>query len=612
MSRFRLIAPAVLSVVLYALVVRGAEEASPHRYSHPGRTVAIADVHGAFDEMTAILRQTGLIGEDERWTGGASHLVIVGDLLDRGPHSRRAMDLLIALEPQAIAAGGRVHVVLGNHEVMNLVGDLRYVSAEEYAAFAPDETAEMRDRGWAGHVRFHGAPDDMPAARAAFEAQYPAGYFALKAAFGAEGRYGKWLLEKPVIVAVNDTAFVHGGLSEAAAQSSFRSLNEEAAQQIRTYLREYRTLVEAGVLPLTSDFYGRSKMLDDYAAGVAAGTRSWSEETAAAATRLKELEFAFVHSPQSPLWYRGNVACGAPIEAGRLKAALRAAGVSRLVVGHTPTPSRRALARFEGILLEIDTGMLSAYYKGRATALIVDPSGISVAYQSEPELAQAMPQPRRVGLRRPGLSADELANLLESGELVSRTEDDAGNLRLGVADGAAVIEAAVMPRSGQPDFFPEVAAYRLDRLLGLDMVPVTVLREIDGQTRELQYLPPRTIDEQQRAERRLGGDAFCPLTDQFNALYLFDTLIFAAPRQTAQIRYSTDNWQLILVGHQGAFGSKRGRPKHLAEIPLELTTGRRERLEALDEASLKQALDGVLSKRRIKALLKRRDKLLEG
>jgi hypothetical protein len=100
------------------------------------RIVAFGDVHGAFDQMFRLLRELQIVDASGNWSAGTTHLVSLGDLLDRGPQSRKVMDLLMKLQPQALAAGGRVHVVLGNHELMNLTGDLRYVSAGEYAAFA--------------------------------------------------------------------------------------------------------------------------------------------------------------------------------------------------------------------------------------------------------------------------------------------------------------------------------------------------------------------------------------------------------------------------------------------------------------------------------------------
>ena len=91
----------------------------------PACVVAIGDVHGDFDDFATILQRAGLIDAQHHWTGDQTTLVQVGDLLDRGPKPREVMDLLISLEKEAPKAGGRVVSLLGNHEMMNIMGDLR-------------------------------------------------------------------------------------------------------------------------------------------------------------------------------------------------------------------------------------------------------------------------------------------------------------------------------------------------------------------------------------------------------------------------------------------------------------------------------------------------------
>ena len=118
--------------------------ASQWQFSGVERIVAVSDIHGAYQPMVATLRNAGVLDADLGWAGGATHLVIVGDILDRGPDSRDAMDLLMQLEGEAEAAGGKVHVLLGNHEVMNLTRDRRYWNADLVAAFSKDETQSER------------------------------------------------------------------------------------------------------------------------------------------------------------------------------------------------------------------------------------------------------------------------------------------------------------------------------------------------------------------------------------------------------------------------------------------------------------------------------------
>ena len=96
-----------------------------------------------------------------------------GDVLDRGPDSRKVMDMLIDLEAQARDAGGRVHALIGNHEAMILSGDLRYVHPWEYVAFG--------------------------------------GKSSYQTAMGPGGKYGKWIRTHNTVIRINDTLFLHGG-----------------------------------------------------------------------------------------------------------------------------------------------------------------------------------------------------------------------------------------------------------------------------------------------------------------------------------------------------------------------------------------------------------------
>ena len=132
------------------------------------RVVAFADVHGAYDDWVALLKEVGVVDDKLNWSGGKTHLVSVGDLIDRGPGSRQVVELLKKLDAQADAAGGAVHMTLGNHEVMVMTGELRYVSAAEFAAFADDETDADREAFYAEYRRFNTGGDEATV-RATFD-----------------------------------------------------------------------------------------------------------------------------------------------------------------------------------------------------------------------------------------------------------------------------------------------------------------------------------------------------------------------------------------------------------------------------------------------------------
>ena len=140
------------------------------------RIVALSDIHGQYDLMVRLLRAHQVIDQDDDWNLGRDHLVLTGDVFDRGPKVTETFWLLFRLQQQAQAAGGAVHFLLGNHETMVLYEDLRYV-----------------------HPRY------LEVARR-LGRSYPALY-------GADSVLGGWLRTRPVLLKLGDTLFLHGGIA---------------------------------------------------------------------------------------------------------------------------------------------------------------------------------------------------------------------------------------------------------------------------------------------------------------------------------------------------------------------------------------------------------------
>jgi hypothetical protein len=304
----------------------------------------------------------------------------------------------------------------------------------------------------------------------------------------------------------------------------------------------------------------------------------------------RKLAESDLHAPEGPLWYRGNVACCRLVEEERLQASLDAIGATRVVIGHTPTQGRRILERFDGDVIEVDTGMLRERYGGSGNALVIEGDRLAVVNEESQEVTSPQPHPRQVGSRPGGfLSAEATEALLASGAIANEREDDAGRTIVTVNDGKRSVDAVFVQRENK-DTYPDVAAYRLDRLLELDMVPVTVKRKLGRHEGSLQFLPPELMDEKQRSEAGRGGSANCPLPQQWSAMYVFDILIRNEGRTPERITYRTDDWQLILVGHERAFGKGGDRPRHLQNVDLEIGDGWKSALGALSDEVIERRL----------------------
>lgn len=184
----------------------------PTRYPAPRRLVAIGDLHGDLAATRSALMLAGAIDENDHWIGGDLVIVQTGDQLDRGGDELEVLDLLDSLREQSRAVGGDVHVLNGNHELMNAKLDMRYVTPEGFLDFqdAPvsdpaTATPEQVVEGVAGRIR----------------AMRPGGRIALRFA------------ERNVIVIVGDTVFVHGGVLPQVVDYGIETLNQETRQWLR-------------------------------------------------------------------------------------------------------------------------------------------------------------------------------------------------------------------------------------------------------------------------------------------------------------------------------------------------------------------------------------------
>lgn len=144
------------------------------KFSAP-KLAALSDIHGQFSLLQSLLQQHGIIDQQQNWHFGDGHLVIAGDVMDRGPAVTEILWFLYQLEQQASAAGGQLHLLLGNHEALVLAGDLRYLH---------DKYQEVQQVLGTDYQQL----------------------------YGTETVLGDWLRSRPVLVQVNDSVFVHAGL----------------------------------------------------------------------------------------------------------------------------------------------------------------------------------------------------------------------------------------------------------------------------------------------------------------------------------------------------------------------------------------------------------------
>jgi hypothetical protein len=153
-------------------------------YQNVSKTLAIGDIHGQYTALKNYLINNGVINKNHEWIWGDGHLVLLGDIFDRGDQVTESLWLIHKLDIQSRAHGGRVHMLLGNHEIMAMINDIRYVSSK-YKQLSNYFSKEYAD--------FYGLNTEL----------------------------GQWLRKRNAVIRINDCIFSHAGISSHIIKNNF-------------------------------------------------------------------------------------------------------------------------------------------------------------------------------------------------------------------------------------------------------------------------------------------------------------------------------------------------------------------------------------------------------
>ncbi|QYJ84360.1 metallophosphoesterase [Shewanella aegiceratis] len=249
-----------------------AKEVLADSYQGVDKIVALSDVHGQYEVLLQLLRRNKIIDQNDNWAFGKGHMVMTGDMFDRGPQVNEVLWFMYKLDKQAKAAGGQLHLLMGNHEQMVMRGDLRYVNDKYQTA------SKLLDRSY-------------------------------EALYGQDSELGQWLRSKHTIVKINDTLFLHGGISQEWVD---RGLTLARANSL------YRENIDKSKAELKQD---------------------------------ELLNFLFFGN--GPTWYRGYFK--PDFDTQELANILDYFKVKRIVVGHTS--QTRVLGLFDNRVIAIDSSI---------------------------------------------------------------------------------------------------------------------------------------------------------------------------------------------------------------------------------------------------------------
>lgn len=318
------------------------------------RIVAVGDLHGDYHNFIKILKdpEIKIINDDLHWIAGKTHLVQIGDVMDRGPDAWRIFELLRELEKEAEEAGGKVHMLLGNHEEMNICDIAfdrrRYVTVGQLLSFLPDEYVEKEEKKIRRKLGIQ--PPSETDSDSTLDPNIEA-FWKEKIRQSMNVRYltrrhvrwhyirefnekyAPWILQHNAVIKINDIVFVHGGISETYSTWSLKELNAQLRQEL--------------------DMFRVASLLG----------------------KESDPNFEIVFNQNGPLWFR-DYSYGFPEFEPTLDRILKNLGATSIVTAHTPqqVESETEMSRYNEKVWIIDTNISSAYLIGKLSALIIESS----------------------------------------------------------------------------------------------------------------------------------------------------------------------------------------------------------------------------------------------
>ncbi len=298
----------------------------PWSFETDSRVIAIGDLHGDLDSLKQILLENKVIDRKGKWISGSDHLVLNGDLVNLGPQSFGLLNFVMDLEKQALASRGKVHAILGNHEVMLATGKFNLLSLQDKKAFA-----------------------EFAAPGTPYSSEN------LYAALTGNSQYASWLRSQNSIIRINRQIFVHAGLDTWMLNSDPAQINDH----VRAWLKHFQmTLSPEPVGKFDPPPPLETKKLIEPGSGPG-GTSALNDEKNE----------------------KGLIKPAMPIEV--LELILRQLNADSIAVGHIQTHDQRISlrhSRYNTRVIQLDTGISEAE-KGRLSALTFHGTSIKSWHQ---------------------------------------------------------------------------------------------------------------------------------------------------------------------------------------------------------------------------------------
>lgn len=582
----RLIKLVILSsFVFHSLAVKAEVKSS---FTTQAPLYIVSDINGDLSRLETSLKTIGLIDSDGNWIGEDAHFISLGDIInadyDKQPSTRKIIDLLMKLQVQAEQQGGKVHVLLGDREIYQLQGHWGTLTAKRIEQFS-----------------------DL----------YPQlnGISAYQQAFSLTGQYGKWLAGLPFVIKVNDQLFTHGGISKWIEHSELNTLNTSLKAELISNINAWHSLSKKDSLTYNTAISERLTTVNALAES-SNKTAFLSSQDSLAITRM------------GPAMYHGNQLCHPYFEKDLLREKLSNWKASRLWIGHSMASDNNVKKRFTNRLMLIDTSNINTSTEGNSWVAKLTPDGETHFIDGVTgENTRAVDINNRQLKNVYHMNVKEIEDFLRTATITKKESTKEGRtkpFKITLERDGKILHGIFKYKDSHPfahqgnwsrsknysdRYQYEVVAYKLDRLLGIGLVPITVLRKIDGKSGIIQLWIDGLVSQLQFNEKQMDFTGYCDPKDQMNMMNAFDYLILNTDRNQTNILYSKKDWQVWFIDHSKSFGTSKRRQRALKKYDIKASPTFKKALQLLNNKNLSE-FKPWLHRKQIQSLLMRRDNIL--
>ena len=563
----------------------------------PNLVYMFSDVQGRHEALKALLVNYQIIDEALNWQSANNDLVLMGNLIGDEGSAYETLRLVSTLQQNAMQSQSKLKIILGEKDIEFLLSEFdRYPDSSGVAAEANSEASP--------DIKSQEQTANQPQAESQTEAESQPQQDHLQLL--------NWLSGQDFVAQMNGHLFVNGGISSRTKKKALNDINQALKRSLNDYKSRWQALLET------------ETSLKDVAFNERYSAVSSLPDSEEKKLFLKSKR-SYLFSKFWPVQYTGNSFCHPLFERQNLDEILQSWTIKKIWSAKSEYKALGFEERFQGLMTFVDQDLESAD-SGQILGAMIEEDGSHTLLQGVKTVTDV---PKTIPARKYelpyGMTIDEIKRFLKTAKVVSKEQTKEGKtkpLKIYLEKGDKRIKAIFkyvnasgrgnrkgVPRTGDK-FDYESAAYTLDGMLGIGLIPITVERVVNNKRGVVQLWIDGLVSAVPLNSGEEVYSGMCDAQQQENMINTFDYLIMNMDRNQTNITFTKKDWQIWFIDHTRSFSNDTKAPRFLKGVKIKPTGLFKEKLSQISREQLND-LSLWLSEKQLDAMWQRRNRLIE-